>query len=81
MRMGTVVPMPLGRVNGMSRQCGSAVEQSASVAQYAEQCPIVEVAESAKHWPLWQYCIGSVSDVGLTGQTAPDARAAVVVRQ
>ncbi len=72
MRMGTVLPMPLGRVKGMSRQCGNTEGQSASVAQYAEQLPIVMLMPLLKHWPLSQYCIGSVSDVGVSGHAMPD---------
>jgi hypothetical protein len=79
--MGTVVPNPLGRVNGMSTQRGSTEGQSALVAQNAEQWPIAEPAASAKHCPLWQYCVGSVREAGRTGQTAPEARVALTVRQ
>ncbi len=48
MRMGTV-PVSLGRVKGISRQRGSAVGQSASVAQKAEQLPMVAVLVAPKH--------------------------------
>lgn len=49
MRMGIDVPVSLGRVKGISRQRGSAVGQSASVAQKAEQLPMVAVLVAPKH--------------------------------
>ncbi len=74
MRMGTVLLVigKLGRKNGVSRQCGSTVGQSASVAQKAEQLPMEVLPIIARHWALWQNIVGSLSDEGVIGQTAPD---------
>ena len=72
--MGTVVPMPLGRENPISRQCGSTEGQSESVMQNAEQLPFVVSVPLKTHWSLSQYCIRSVSDVGLSGHDMPAVR-------
>jgi hypothetical protein len=81
MRMGCVgADAPLGRKNGMSRQKRAAVGQSVSVAQKAEQKPVVMLVGVEKHWPLWQYIIASVPLVGASGQAAPAVRAPKATR-
>ena len=51
MRIGCVgAPVPLGRKKGMSRHAGADAGQSASVAQKAEQKPVVMLVGTEKHW-------------------------------
>lgn len=74
MRSGPVVPTPLGRKKLVSRQRGSVLGQSASVAQNAEQLPIIGLLVDGTHCQgcaVGQYCAGSVREVGVVGHAAP----------